>query len=170
LIATGAPLKPLAVRFGLTSSSVWNHAKKHISAEYRAAVRLGPFESEERLRQLCAENGVSVVETLRAINAGVSARWLVAFEAGADDTFVSLTGQLRKNLELLAKLVPPGPTTVVTNNISFFANPEALAAINALAIALRPYPEARLAAAAALRQFAATGGPPLLEAQSSEAA
>ena len=174
LIATGAPLKPLAVRFGLTSSSVWNHAKKHISAEYRAAVRLGPFESEKRLRQLCAENGVSVVETLRAINAGVSARWLVAFEAGADDTFVSLTGQLRKNLELLAKLtkelVPPGPTTVVTNNISFFANPEALAAINALAIALRPYPEARLAAAAALRQFAATGGPPLLEAQSSEAA
>ena len=62
------------------------------------------------------------------------------------------------------------PTTVVTNNISFFATPEALAAINALAIALRPYPEARLAAAAALRQFTASGGPPLLEAQSSAAA
>ena len=46
--------------------------------KYRAAVRLGPFESEARLRQLCAENGVSVVETLRAVNAGVSARWLTA--------------------------------------------------------------------------------------------
>jgi hypothetical protein len=36
----------------------------------RWCVRIGPFESEERLRQLCAENGVSVVEILRAINAG----------------------------------------------------------------------------------------------------
>jgi hypothetical protein len=174
LIATGAPLKPLASRFGLKPSSLYNHAKKHISAEYRAAVRIGPFESEERLRQLCAENGVSVVETLRSVNAGVSARWLIAFEAGADDVFVSLTGQFRKNLELMAKLtkelVPPGPTTVVTNNISFFANPEALAAINALAIALRPYPEARLAAAAALRQFTEAGRSPLLEVQPSEAA
>jgi hypothetical protein len=52
------------------------------------------------------------VETLRAVNAGVSARWFAAFEAGADDTFISLTAQIRKNLELLARLtreltVPP---------------------------------------------------------------
>src|SRR5215831_12419627 len=120
LIATGASLKPLAPRFDLKPSSLYNHSKKHVSAEYRAAVRLGPFESETRLRQLCAENGVSVVETLRAVNAGVSARWLAAFEAGADDTFISLTAQMRKNLELLARLtrelVPsrvslPQPTT-----------------------------------------------------------
>jgi hypothetical protein len=103
LIASGGPLKPLAPRFGLKASSVYNHARRHISSEYRAAVRLGPFESEERLRQLCAEAGTSVVETLRAVNAGVSARWLVAFEAGADDTFVSLTGQIRKNLELIGE-------------------------------------------------------------------
>ena len=44
------------------------------------------------------------METLRAVNAGVSARWLAAFEAGADDTFISLTAQMRKNLELLERL------------------------------------------------------------------
>src|ERR1700730_8172875 len=120
LIACGGPLKPLAPRFGLQPGSVYNHARRHISSEYRAAVRLGPFESEERLRQLCGEAGTSIVETLGAVKAGVAARWLVAFEAGADDTFVSLTGQIRKNLELMAKLTQefvPGPSSVVTNNV-----------------------------------------------------
>jgi hypothetical protein len=169
LIATGAPLKPLAPRFGLNPSSLYNHAKKHISAEYRAAVRLGPFESEERLRQLCAENGTSVVETLRAVNAGVSARWLVAFESGADDTFVSLTGQIRKNLELLAKLtkelLPPSPTALyTTNNFLLFEHPEYVQVIAALGAALRPFPEARQAVTLALRQFNAADERPPLEA------
>jgi len=145
LIATGAPLKPLAPRFGLNPSSLYNHAKKHISAEYRAAVRLGPFES------------------------GVSARWLVAFESGADDTFVSLTGQIRKNLELLAKLtkelLPPSPTALyTTNNFLLFEHPEYVQVIAALGAALRPFPEARQAVTLALRQFNAADERPPLEA------
>jgi hypothetical protein len=65
LIASGGTgtLKPLGPRFGLSSQAIYNHAKKHVSAEFRAAVRIGPFESEEKLRQLCAENGASIVET-----------------------------------------------------------------------------------------------------------
>jgi hypothetical protein len=151
----------------LKPSSIYNHAKKHISAEYRAAVRIGPFESEERLRQLCAENGVSVVENLRALNAGVTARWLAAFEAGADDMFVSLTGQCRKNLELLAKLTKelvPTPS-VVTNNVVLFQSPEYLEAVTGIADALRPFPEARQAVAMALRRLGAAGERPLIEAQ-----
>jgi hypothetical protein len=159
LIATGAPLKPLALRFGLKPSSVYNHSKKHVSAEYRAAVRLGPFESEARLRQLCAENGVSVVETLRAVNAGVSARWLLAFEAGADDTFISLTAQMRKNLELLARLtrelVPQQSVVTTTNNFMLFEHPAYVQVIAGLCMALKPFPEARQAVLATLRSFSA---------------
>jgi hypothetical protein len=159
LVATGAPLKPLAPRFGLKPSSLYNHSKKHVSAEYRSAVRVGPFESEARLRQLCAENGVSVVETLRAVNAGVSARWLVAFEAGADDTFISLTGQMRKNLELLARLtrelVPQPSVVTTTNNFMLFEHPAYVQVIAALCMALRPFPEARQAVLATLRSFSA---------------
>ena len=169
LIATGASLKPLASRFGLKPSSLYNHSKKHVSAEYRAAVRLGPFESETRLRQLCAENGVSVVETLRAVNAGVSARWLAAFEAGADDTFVSLTAQMRKNLELLARLtreLVPQPSVVnTTNNVMLFEHPEYVQVIAALSMALRPFPEARQAVIATLRSFRTAGERVLIDAQ-----
>ena len=169
LIATGASLKPLASRFGLKPSSLYNHSKKHVSSEYRAAVRLGPFESEARLRQLCAENGVSVVETLRAVNAGVSARWLSAFEAGADDTFISLTAQMRKNLELLARLtreLMPQPSVVnTTNNFMLFEHPEYVQVIAALSMALRPLPEARQAVLAMLRSFRAAGERVLIDAQ-----
>ena len=169
LIATGASLKPLASRFGLKPSSLYNHSKKHVSTEYRAAVRLGPFESETRLRQLCAENGVSVVETLRAVNAGVSARWLAAFEAGADDTFISLTAQMRKNLELLARLtreLMPQPSVVnTTNNFMLFEHPEYVQVIAALSMALRPFPEARQAVLATLRSFRTAGERVLIDAQ-----
>ena len=169
LIATGASLKPLASRFGLKPSSLYNHSKKHVSSEYRAAVRLGPFESEARLRQLCAENGVSVVETLRAVNAGVSARWLAAFEAGADDTFISLTAQMRKNLELLARLtreLMPQPSVVnTTNNFMLFEHPEYVQVIAALSMALRPFPEARQAVLATLRSFRTAGERVLIDAQ-----
>ena len=169
LIATGASLKPLASRFGLKPSSLYNHSKKHVSSEYRAAVRLGPFESEARLRQLCAENGVSVVETLRAVNAGVSARWLAAFEVGADDTFISLTAQMRKNLELLARLtreLMPQPSVVnTTNNFMLFEHPEYVQVIAALSMALRPLPEARQAVLAMLRSFRAAGERVLIDAQ-----
>ena len=174
LIATGATLKPLAARFGLKPSSLYNHSKKHISPEYRAAIRLGPFESEERLRQLCAENGASVVEQLRAVNAGVSARWLVAFEAGADDTFVSLTGQIRKNLELLARLtrelVPQPSVVTTTNNFLLFEHPEYVQVIAAVGVALRPFPEARRAVLSALRSFNAAGEGPLIEGRPPAAA
>jgi hypothetical protein len=169
LIATGASLKPLAPRFDLKPSSLYNHSKKHVSTEYRAAVRLGPFESETRLRQLCAENGVSVVETLRAVNAGVSARWLAAFEAGADDTFISLTAQMRKNLELLARLtreLVPQPSVVnTTNNFVLFEHPEYVQVIAALSMALRPFPEARQAVLATLRSFRTAGERVLIDAQ-----
>jgi len=107
------------------------------------------------------------VETLRAVNAGVSSRWLVAFEAGADDTFISLTGQIRKNLELMARLtrelVPP-PSVVTTNNIVLFEHPEYVQAIAGIAEALRPFPEARQAVVSALRLFSAAGERPLIEA------
>jgi hypothetical protein len=173
LIATGAPLKPLAPKFGLKASSLYNHARRHVSHEYRAAVRLGPFDSEERLRQLCAEAGTSVVETLRAVNAGVSSRWLAAFEGGADDKFVSLTGQLRKNLELMARLTKelvPQPSVVTTNNIVLFEHPEYVQAIASIAEALRPFPEARQAVVSALRSFSAASERPLIEAHPAPAA
>jgi hypothetical protein len=177
LASGGASLRPLAAKFGLSVNSLHHHRHKHISPEYTAAVRIGPLQSEEQLRDLCAQNGVSVVENLRALNAGVVSRWLAALEAGSDDVFISLTGQIRKNLELLAKLTKelvPAATTVVTNNtsIQLFEAPAWCEAIAALGLALRPFPEARAAVIEVLRRLGASNDGLLIEArpQPSEAA
>ena len=174
LIASGAQIKPLAVQFGLKASGLYNHSKKHISDSYVASVRLGPFKSEAELQRLCAENGSSVIEQLRAMNSGVQARWLAAFEAGADDQFVHLTGQFRKNLELMAKLtkeLAPHQTNITNNNTVVFSQmPEFIATIAVLADALREFPDARLKVAVALRKLDPGSERPLIELKPVEAA
>jgi hypothetical protein len=170
LAATGAPLKPLAGRFGLKSAAIYNHCKKHISEEYKRAVKIGPFGSEEQLRKLCAEAGGSVVDNLMAVYGGLASRWLVAFESGADPVFCMLTTKLHQNLELRAKitkeLLPPGPSNV-TNNI-LVGDPTFMRSIGRIAAALSPYPEARAAVAQALRELGHSGAPLQIEAQAND--
>src|SRR5262249_43494918 len=117
LVSGGTSLRPLAAKFNLSVISLHHHRHYHISPDYVSAVRVGSLESESCVSVLRANLGVNVPDNLRANNVGVTSRWLTAFESGSDDLLIALTGQLRKNLELLAKLtkelVPPA--TVVTN-------------------------------------------------------
>jgi hypothetical protein len=156
LLATGASQPALAKKFGLSKDVVWRHNQSHIAEEFRRRVKIGPFESEEHLRQLCAEGGASVIDNLRAIYRGLASRWLVAFEAGADQTLSLLTVRMQSNLELQAKitkeLAPPGAYGgPVTNN--FYVSPQYLTVLRVAAVALRPYPEARRDFARALRDL-----------------
>jgi hypothetical protein len=85
-----------------------------------------------------------------------------------------LTGQIRKNLELLARLtrelMPQQSVVTTTTNFMLFEHPEYVQVIAALGVALRPFPEARQAVLSALRLFSAAGEQPLIEAQPPAAA
>jgi hypothetical protein len=157
LLSTGASQPALAKKFELSKDVVWRHNQSHIAEEFRRRVKIGPFESEENLRKLCAEGGASVIDNLRAIYRGLASRWLVAFESGADQTLSLLTIRMQSNLELQAKitkeLAPPGAYggPVVTNN--FYVSPQYLTVLRVAAVALRPYPEARRDFARALRDL-----------------
>lgn len=121
LAATGAPLKPLAERYGLTKDSLTRHLANHISDDFKNAVKLEPWESEERLRSLCADHGVSALERLGAIYAPLAARYMVAFEAGADQTMIALAGKMTSiamnQARLTRELMPAQPSMVVNNNV-----------------------------------------------------
>jgi hypothetical protein len=174
LCSGGASLRALGSKFGVSYSSLFNHGRRHISDEYRASVRLGPLQDVESLRALAAKIADSTLEALRSVNAGVASRWLAALEAGADDTFIGLTARLHKGLELQARLtrelLPAQPATVIINNITLYQLPEFVHAISAICLALKPYPEARQAVAAALRRLDCEVSP-IIEAQpNSEAA
>jgi len=145
----------LAKKFGVSRDSLQRHATNHITEEYRRSVRIGPFESEEHLRNLCAEASGSVLERFNAIYGGLSSRWLVAFESGNDDSLCRLSAQMQANLAMQARLtrelLPPGAHTEIQNN--FYLSPEIYNLQRRALAALRRHPEA-------LRDFIRAMRPP----------
>jgi hypothetical protein len=60
----------LAEKYEVSGDALWRHSRAPISAEYRGAVKIGPFESEEAPRKLLAETGASVLDRLNAVYGG----------------------------------------------------------------------------------------------------
>jgi len=114
-------MRAIGKQFGVGYDSVWRHYRTHVSPDFKRHVQIGPYDSEERLRALCAEGGVSVLETLRAIYAPLAARYMVAFEAGADQTMIALAGKMRVILmdqaRLTQELMPEPASVSLTQNV-----------------------------------------------------
>lgn len=116
LVACGEPVSTVAKRFNVGAHSLFRHRKAHVTPDFVRAAQIGPFQSEERLRSLCAESGTSVIENLRAIHAGLVARWLRAVESGNDQSLIGLSKALHENLRMQAgitrELMPAANVTV----------------------------------------------------------
>jgi hypothetical protein len=166
LIVSGAGEKgrgAIAEKFGISESSISNHTRRHISAEYRAAVLAGPLRSENDLRELVAEEGISVLQNLRVVFNGHRQRWLLALEAGDDPVMIAHARAMGEMLWKIGRLTAEVlPTPVVHQNntvINVLEHPEYIQAITKLSEALQPFPAARKAVAAALKGIA----PPTIE-------
>jgi hypothetical protein len=114
-----ASVRAIADKFGISEASVRAHSKNHISDEYRKAVLLGPFRSEDDLRQLAAEEGTSVLTNYRALFNAHRSRWLLALEIGDDANMIqhakAMDGMLWRIGQLTKEYVQPGATSVQTN-------------------------------------------------------
>jgi hypothetical protein len=154
----GSGRKSIAARFNLSPGSVGNHFYHHISAEYRRAILAGPFGSEEELRQLAAEEGTTVLQSLRVIFNGHRARWLLSMEAGDDHNMIQHAKFMAATLWKIGQLTQEIlPTPVVHQNnvqINVLEHPEYIEAITRLSEALQPFPDARKAVAQALKGLA----------------
>jgi hypothetical protein len=163
----GGGRRALAEKFGVNQGSIYYHSVNHITAEYRRAILAGPFRSEEDLRQLAAEEGTSVLQNFRVIFNAHRARWLAAVEAGNDEMMIAHNKPMSDMLWKIGKLtqeIAPPQQFIQNNTVQFFEHPDFLHAITALTAALRPFPEARRAAAEALRGLDASATP-LIEAK-----
>jgi hypothetical protein len=139
----GKGRRALAVKFSISESSLSNHARKHISSEYRAAILLGPFRSEADLRQLAAEEGTSVLVNYRALFNAHRGRWLRALEVGDDDAMVkharAMDGMLWRIGQLTREFVQPGHTAIQQN---IFMSPDYYNFERRALKVLRRHPEA----------------------------
>jgi hypothetical protein len=154
----GRGRKSLAAKFNLSEGSLYNHSIKHISPEYRRAILAGPFGSEEELRQLAAEEGTTVLQSLRVIFNGHRHRWLLSMEAGDDRSMIDHARFMANTLWKIGQLTQEIlPTPAVHQNnvqINVLEVPEYVEAMTRLSEALVPYPDARRAVAKALQGLA----------------
>jgi hypothetical protein len=104
LAAMGNPLSPLAAQFGLSADAMERHCRNHIAEDFKRRIRTGPLQSEETLRKLAAEEGVSVLQHLQGLRGLLTSRLMVAYAAGADGTIATMVRELRQTAELMAKL------------------------------------------------------------------
>jgi len=166
----GKGRRSLAEKFGLGADALQRHGKHHISAEYRRAILAGPLHSEQDLRELVAQEGQSVLVNFRSLFNAHRQRWLVALESGDDLMMIAHSKTMTEILTRIGRLtqeIAPPQTFVQNNTVQIFEHPEYLNAIAALTAALRPFPEARKAAAEALRSLDAKKNSivPVIEAE-----
>jgi hypothetical protein len=169
LIATAGELgggrKSLAAKFGLSEAALYRHRANHVPPSFIEAVRVGPLESEERLRKLAAETGGSVLQRYDGLYSAHLQRWLWAFEAGNDDAMCRhgrlMSDMLGKIALLTRELLPAG--SHVQNHLHLSAD---FASLQQRAVRiLRRHPEAL---ADWLAEFAAAPAPKLIEAAAND--
>jgi transposase-like protein len=135
LLEGGESNRAIARRFGLSKDAVARHREDHLPERLLRAADAGEVASADgllsQLRHLHARTLAILGET----------------EAARDhQTALRAIAEARRNLELLARLTELlGPETVV--NVQIDARVQSV-----ILEALRPYPEARLAVADALRE------------------
>jgi hypothetical protein len=115
----GTGRRKLAEKFGVSADALYRHGQQHISQEYRSAVLAAPLADEASLRELAAEEGVSVLQNFRAVFNGHRSRWLQALECADDEVMVRhgrvMTEMLWKIGQLTREIAPNAHTQVQTN-------------------------------------------------------
>ena len=149
LLAGGAGQKAVGRKFGISKDSVWRHWQRHVDAQTRARLIMGPVQMHALSAQIAEEN-TSVLENLRIVRAGLFQQYDAALEAGDRTVGALLAGKLHQNLQITAKItgeLASSPLIQVNNtqnNNTAMLDTPAFAAFQARLIGvLRLFPDAR---------------------------
>lgn len=140
----------LAARFGLSVDSVQRHAANHLSPVQRAAILAAQKPTPIDPEALAASESSSLLCQLVTQRARLQATAEMAASMGDVRASVSAEGAITSNLALVAKLLGMIIQKHDVRSTSLLVSPDYLALRSTLHAALRPYPEAARAVAAAL--------------------
>jgi hypothetical protein len=149
LLAGGSGQKAVGRKFGISKDSVWRHWTRHVDAQTRARLIMGPVQMHALAAQIAEEN-TSVIENLRIVRAGLFQQYDAALEAGDRTVGALLAGKLHQNLQITARItgeLASSPLISISNtqnnNVAMLETP-AFAAFQARLIGvLRAFPDAR---------------------------
>jgi len=156
LRAGGASYESLAVKFSVSRDQVWRHWHRHVPEDVKAEYLAGPTALAD-LAGRAAEEGLSTLDYLAVLRTRLMAMFSVAAEAGDRAGASTLAARLLSTLKTIGlisgELAKVGGDRV-TNNTTLIINSPIFADLQTrLLKALRPFPDARSAVIAALREI-----------------
>jgi hypothetical protein len=160
LKAGGASLDSLARKFDLSRDAIDRHWHRHVSAELKAGYLAGPVQLQE-LAAKAADTGGSVLDHLHAVRTVLMGHLASMTEAGDGRGASYVAGRLTTVLETIARisgelgdLARSTTFNITQNNVAFLQDTPAFARVQATLLrALAPFPDARNAVVAALRDL-----------------
>jgi hypothetical protein len=172
LLAAGASIKGTARKFEIDYHALRRHWINHVSAEARATYIAGAGATKDQLEEVVADESLALIDHYRIVRGALYKGFGVASEVGDGNSLALLAGRLHENLRDCGRLtgeLQRGPLLNIQNNV--LVNPDYTKAIARIVSAVAPYPEAREAVVAALRDLDAVTAPaPALVDQRSEEA
>jgi len=164
LLAAGASIKGAARKFAIDYHALRRHWRNHVSAEARAVYMAGAGAAKDQLEEIVADESIALIDHYRICSRRALQGLSAASELGDGNSLALLAGRLHENFRDCGRLtgeLQRGPLLSVQNNI--LVNPDYTRAIARIVSAVAPYPEAREAVIAALRELdAASGSAPAL--------
>ena len=163
-LAAGASIKGTARKFAIDYHALRRHWINHVPAEARAAYIAGAGATKDQLEEIVADESLALIDHYRIVRGGLYKGFGTASEIGDSSLLAMLAGRLHENFRDCGRLtgeLQHGPLLNVQNNI--LVSPDYSKVIAAIVGAVAPYPEARNAVVAALRDLdAASGSAPAL--------
>src|SRR5215467_2684204 len=153
-LAAGASIKGAAGKFAINSHALRRHWRNHVSAEARATYVAGAGASKDQLEEIVADESLGLLDHYRIIRGALYKGLSAAAELGDSNSLALLAGRLHENFRDCGRLtgeLQRGPLLNIQNNV--LVNPDYTRAIARLVSAVAPYPEAREAVIAALRDL-----------------
>ena len=165
LLAAGSSLKGTARKFEIDYHALRRHWLNHVSAEARAAYIAGAGATKDQLETMIADESLALIDHYRIVRGALYKGFGAASELGDGNSLALLAGRLHENFRECGRLtgeLQRGPLLNIQNDV--LVNPDYTKAIARIVSAVAPYPEAREAVIAALRDLeAASTSAPALE-------
>src|SRR5215472_3312008 len=154
LLAAGGSIKGAARKFDIDYHALRRHWINHVSAEARAMYIAGAGASKDELEALVADESLALIDHYRIARSGLYKGFGAAAEVGDGNALALLAGRLHENFRDCGRLtgeLQRGPLLNIQNNV--LVSPDYTRVIARIVSAVAPYPEAREAVIAALRDL-----------------
>jgi len=153
-LAAGGSIKGAARKFDIDYHALRRHWRNHVSAEAGAAHIAGAGASKDQLEEFVADESLALIDHYRIVRGALYKGFGAAGELGDGNSLALLAGRLHENFRDCGRLtgeLQRGPLLSIQNNV--LVNPDYTRAIARIVSAVAPYPEARDAVIAALRDL-----------------